>query len=84
MSASNEWWEYHLTPDGWVEGDFQLDFGVPQRRHIPENRVLTICESQKMSSPFSPIETTWTEIFRSDDEEVIKKLLELYGDHGFK
>lgn len=38
--ASKEWKEWHLTPNGWVEGTFQHDFGRNQVT-LPENRVLT-------------------------------------------
>ena len=41
MSASNEYWTWHLTPKGWVEGTEKLDSGTT-KRPVPDDTVLTL------------------------------------------
>lgn len=84
MTLSKEWWEYHLTPNGWVVGDERLDFGGIEKRPVPADRVLTIRETEIISSSHSKLETTWSEVYRSDDEELVQNLLEKYGNRGSK
>ena len=55
MSASNEWSEYHLTPNGWVEGSEKLDFSRTERP-APADRVLTVRQHDYLSSSFSKLD----------------------------
>ena len=41
MSASNEYWTWHLTPRGWEEGTEKLDSGTTERP-VPPDTVLTL------------------------------------------
>ena len=79
MSASNEWWEYHLTPAGWVKGSDDLDFGSHERP-IPPDRVLTVRKHEHLSSMYSKMER-WTDIvWQSEDEDQLQALKAKYGD----
>jgi hypothetical protein len=78
MSASNETWVFHLTPDGWIAGSEYLDFSKIERP-VPENTVLTVTRSEYMGSSFSRIETTWDETFRSEDTSLVERLIAQYG-----
>jgi hypothetical protein len=54
MSLSKERTEYHLTPEGWVEGSFYGDaLGGRVIRDTPEDRVLTIDVVEELPSAFS-------------------------------
>lgn len=77
MSASNEWEEWHLTPQGWMAGTAKTDFNrtdvIP-----PENRVATFCYTEHLSSAFSKMESTWEKAWGTNDAE-IEELLEKFG-----
>jgi hypothetical protein len=45
--GSNEWREWHLTPNGWVAGTFKYDGGCKSVPN-PDNRVLTCVYSEVM------------------------------------
>lgn len=79
MSASNEWWEYHLTPDGWVVGNERLDGGYYTNRPTPPKTVYSVRYHQYYGSPHSRMKESWDEFFRSNDTELIEKLLTQYG-----
>ncbi len=79
MSASNEWWDWHLTPDGWVEGSEKLDFSELKEKEVPANRVLTIRHHERMSSPFSKLEVWASEEWRHPDNNLVTSLIEKYG-----
>lgn len=52
MSASNEYWAWHLTPQGWVEGSEKLDSGTIERP-VPEDTVLTLTYHEIYASIYS-------------------------------
>jgi hypothetical protein len=54
VSLSSEWFYYHLTPRGWVEGTERLDFGAGVERPAPDDRVLTVVFHEYLSSIYSP------------------------------
>ena len=80
MSASNEWWEYHLTPTGWIEGSEKLDFGEEKTKPVPADRVLTVrfkyYQSFSLASPECSIKVKWEHA----DKELIKKLKKQFGN----
>lgn len=84
MVASEEWWEYHLTPEGWVDGDCKLDFGETQQRSVPKDRLLTVRKTEVISSPYSRCEATWTEVYRAAEEERVKQLIDRYGSQPYR
>lgn len=79
MSASNEWFDYHLTPNGWVEGSEKIDFGGVHTKKIPDDRVLTLRFHEYLSSPFSKMETWYDEAWRHSDVTLVKTLIGRYG-----
>lgn len=79
MSASNEWFEYHLTPNGWVEGAEKVDGGGLKSKPSPPERVLTLCFHERLSSPFSKMEYWYTEGWRHEDSNLVQELINKYG-----
>lgn len=79
MTASNEWWEYHLTPRGWEMGSFKIDSSPVQRKDPPLDRVLTIKHRETIASSFSKLHTAWEEEWRSLDLEKVNTLIRCYG-----
>jgi hypothetical protein len=54
MSLSKERQEYHLTPNGWVEGSFFGDVvGGREELPTPVDRVLTVACYAELPSAFS-------------------------------
>lgn len=85
MSASNEWWTWHLTPNGWVEGSEKLDHHrqVQQVQQVepPADRVLTLVVHDYWPSVYR--RQHWvTEEFGSTDDDTTRQLLERYGRHA--
>ena len=78
MSASNEWFEYHLTPGGWTEGSEKLDFGGTERP-VPGDRVLTVRQHDYLSSTFSKPERWSTIEWRHPDRKLIDRLTAKFG-----
>ena len=79
MSASNEWFEYHLTPAGWVAGSEKIDFAGLKPKPAPIDRVLTVRYHEFMSSSFSKMKKWREEVWRSDDEAKVRELVATHG-----
>jgi hypothetical protein len=80
MSLSIEYYEYHLTPGGWIAGSFQADIlGGSIEEEIPIDRVLTIRCFDELISVFSESVYSEKETWKCDDEEIINQLKEKYG-----
>lgn len=85
MAASNEFTEWHLTPDGWVRGSYQTDFSSTHEVEPPANRLLSVRVEEEIPEivPGEPvqIDKDIRVIYRSDDEdEEIQALIAKYGD----
>jgi hypothetical protein len=82
MALSYEWTVYYLTPNGWVEGSSKWDFGYKEVEP-PADRVLSRKYSEELSNLRSGVakDTKDTnDIWRSDNDAMIKDLLDKYGD----
>jgi hypothetical protein len=79
MSASNEWFEYHLTPNGWVDGSEKIDFAGTKSREVPEDRVLTVEFRDYLSSTFSKPELTVSVTWRHENSQLVTSLLDKHG-----
>ncbi|TLX72848.1 hypothetical protein E9993_17055 [Labilibacter sediminis] len=80
MSFSKEKQEYHLTPDGWVQGSFYGDaLGGKNEVAVPKNRVITIVCIDDKTSPYS--ETDYYDLisWESKDKQLIKELQKQWG-----
>lgn len=79
MSASNEWTEWHLTPQGWERGSEKEDFTGINRKPTPDGCVMTVVHRERIASSFSGIErsdeTSWT----SPDTKAVEALLAKFG-----
>jgi hypothetical protein len=80
MSASNEWFEYHLTPQGWVTGSEKIDFSGIKGKDIPTDRVLTLRFNEYMSSSFSTMDKWCDEQYRHEDESLVNRLVKQFGE----
>ncbi|WP_456325226.1 hypothetical protein [Desulfonauticus submarinus] len=80
MSASDEWFDYHLTPQGWVEGSRKIDFVGVKEKKVPKDRVLTLRFHEYMSSGFSPMDIWYEELWRHENETLVQNLIKRYGN----
>jgi hypothetical protein len=78
MAASNEWTEFHLTSNGWIEGSERLDFGNTKLVEPPKDRVLTRIYREYMPSTFSRLEKFFETNWISDNSELVNSLLREY------
>ncbi len=78
MSRSTEWFEYHLTRRGWVEGSEQLDFGNVDRP-VPKGRVLTVRWHDYLSSVYSKPDRWSTIEWEDHDCESTRSLKQKFG-----
>jgi hypothetical protein len=72
MSASNEWWEYHLTPRGWIDGTEKTDFALTEKAP-PEDRVATYKFSEFLSSIYSKPDFGWDCLYSGGSKEAALK-----------
>lgn len=79
MSASNEWFEYHLTPRGWFEGSDKLDFSGFTERQAPKDTFLTVCFSENVSFLHSALDLVCKVVWRSQDRSKIAELIKVFG-----
>jgi len=80
MSASNEWFEYHLTVRGWINGSEKLDVVGIKEKQLPHDRVLTLRFHDYLSSSFSGMDRWYEEQFRSEDDYLVNELLNKFGE----
>ena len=79
MAASNEWDEWHLTPNGWVPGSVKTDFKFTEVP-APEGRVATYRYREYIASVYSKVEFTWERIW-VDEDAPIQALLDQHGKY---
>jgi hypothetical protein len=80
MSASNEWQEYHLTPRGWVPGNYKHDGGsgevtVPE----PPDSVAVYRYREKIPSMYSLADCTTSLVRTIGSQEAVVELLDRFG-----
>ncbi len=80
MSASNEWTDYHLTPQGWQEGSIRRDFGNVREKEPPSDRVQTYRWSEEFSSLYSRLECGGQVVWESTDKAAVQTLRATFGD----
>ena len=56
MSASNEWFKYHLTPNGWVKGSEKVDVAGVTERSVPDDTYVTVTIHEWMGAIGSQME----------------------------
>ncbi|MEL6776507.1 MAG: hypothetical protein AAFO06_04560 [Cyanobacteria bacterium J06597_16] len=80
MALTDEWQEWHLTPDGWVEGSYKTDFSETVTVDTPDNVVFSLrCGDYQRthydSNPF------YREVmYGSENYSEVKALIKRYGD----
>ena len=79
MGASNEWFEHHLPPSGWIEGSKKIDFGGLKEELTPENRVLSIRGTEELPSPFSDLNCEVEVIWIQPETDEVKKLIKKFS-----
>ncbi len=78
MSLSNEWTEWHLTPEGWVRGTEKEDFRTITREP-PAERVKTVRWHDYLSSRFSKPDRYHSDIWVSSDRSAVAALEAKFG-----
>ncbi len=80
MSYEKESQEYHLTPKGWVQGNYNSTSGFHDPIQTPEDRVLTIVCAVERDYGDSPPEYSVTIKWQSDNSKIIESLKSRYGE----
>lgn len=80
MTLSKEIYEYHLTPNGWVEGSFKGDaIGGETEVEIPVDRVLTIKCYDELPHVFAKPLLYDKIIWKTENKVLLEKLKNQYG-----
>ena len=77
MGNGEEWFEYHLTPDGWKKGTERWEF-QPEYRAPPANRFLTLRRTEYFGSQGATpvhIDEEWVHL----DTDAVAALINKYG-----
>lgn len=82
MSTSNEWEEWYLTPDGWVEGSHKEDGCSQVAVSEPSNILLFRRYQEYWGGPRQQF--YYTSCDRTKDLAEIGRCLDKYGDHPSK
>ena len=77
MPTSNEWWDFHLTPSGWVQGSYQVDAGEENKLDTPSDVILTRRYIEQSSGPLSQGRRTYVDL-EVKDEAFAGELLHMY------
>ena len=75
MSASDEIYEVHLSPEGWVQGSRKIDFAGWTHRDPPAGLVLTVSFREYISSSFSPMDLSADINKHAPDSEIVAALV---------
>lgn len=78
MPLSNDSWDWHLTPTGWVLGTERLDQFV-ERRNTPEDRVLSGRFEETLEDACSELKLTWEVIWTNPGVD-LANLLAKFGE----
>lgn len=79
MSLSHEWFEFHLTPNGWVDGSCRIDFSGVQEKDTPEDSLLSIRIHERLPNP-SGVVYDKEIIFSSENQELLDSAIDKYGE----
>lgn len=77
MATNNEWWDFHLTPSGWVQGSYQLEIGEENELKVPQDVILTRRFIEQTPGQLSPAKRIYVDIFVKD-EALAGELLRLH------
>jgi hypothetical protein len=80
MSASKEYTEWHLTPQGWIAGTNRDDFKGTNVIEVPFDRVLTCKYLEEISNGHTPLHISADEIWSSGLADEILRLKKLHGE----
>lgn len=78
MPLTNDLWEWHLTPTGWVLGTERLNQFV-EERVTPEDRVLSGRFEETLEDAFSELKLTW-EVYWQHPRADTSHLLSKFGE----
>lgn len=77
MTTNNEWWDFHLTPSGWVQGSYQLEIGEENKLKVPQDVILTRRFIEQAPGRLSPPKKIYVDVFVKD-EALAGELLRLH------
>lgn len=73
---SDEWWIYHLTKDGWIEGSYKHDFENPVEKSHPSGTLLTRRYYEKLGHQYAQMKRGFEDQGAISQE--VKELLKTY------
>lgn len=76
---SNEWTEWHLTPEGWVSGSERRDFGNITEVTPPPGSVVVYRYNEQMSSMFSDTDRFVSHVSGNTKSPEVTALLARFG-----
>jgi len=76
MSKSNEWTEWHLTPNGWIPGSEKLDHTRVITKEPPVDRVYSFEYREEV--PYNTMNITSTTIYGDETSQEVQELLEKF------
>jgi hypothetical protein len=80
MSVSHRWFEWHLTPRGWIDGSHTMDSKEVTEKPTPEDTVATYVLNEYMGYSERPIKRSFA-LRTCNDQEALKALIVKYGEH---
>ncbi len=80
MMKSNEWREWYLTSDGWVQGSLQLDFNKKEIVNPPTEWFIRGVWSETNSGPLFNKLVIERELAKGQTQESISSLIREFGD----
>jgi hypothetical protein len=80
MPVCNNWFEYHLTPAGWICGSGGNNYLEINEKEIPKDRVLTLRFYEVLSGSFTELDKWYTEHWRHEDTAKLNANIEIYGE----
>jgi hypothetical protein len=79
MSFTSDYFDYHLTPTGWVRGSTQEEYDS-KTVDIPKDRLITVQEHVYQGSFYSQESVNVIEIWRSPDKEAVAISVAIHGE----
>jgi|APEBP8051073058_1049385.scaffolds.fasta_scaffold30026_1 hypothetical protein len=80
MSASYEWTDWHLTPNGWVRGTMKTDAGVQSSSAPPSSVVATFRYSEDHPGYGTADERVVMRSPEGQAPDEVQALMQVYGE----
>jgi hypothetical protein len=77
MAECNEYFDYHLTPTGWVNGSSRIN--MEKIVEVPKDRLLSIRYTSYMRSSWSGSQDAVQLLYGDYNDPMVQKLRDKYG-----